>query len=119
MTDSHPDPSPELRKFARAVLDVLVPLGEALAAGVPPPTGEQSSCQQAWCPVCAMAALVCGEQHPMTTVVAEYAAVLVSMLGAVADHGGAPDPPSKASHGGMPPPPAPGRYQHIPVIVHD
>jgi hypothetical protein len=117
----HPDLGPELRALAQAILDRLDPAvraGAAMASG-----GGQGKCEQVWCPVCALAALVNGEQHPLLTVVAEHSVALVSMIRAIIteDGAGPPEP------GGGPPdrpvpdsPERPGsRYQHIPVSVED
>ena len=88
-------------------------------------------CQQVWCPVCALAALVAGEQHPLLTVIAEHSVALLAVIRAIvedaADTGGrplpsrrpAPPPPSGPPGGDEPPPTGPGRYQHIPVTVEE
>ena len=58
MTGSHPDIGPELRQLAQTILDRLDPavrLAAARAAGSGDGPGK---CQQVWCPVCALAALV-------------------------------------------------------------
>lgn len=136
MSDAHPDVPPELRRLAQTILDRLDPAVRMAAARAT--TGRDSRCQQKWCPVCAVAALVTGEQHPMLTVVAEHSVALLSVVRAMTDaldqgQGGPPAPPSDPSgsaatpgptpdDGGPdddPPPPAPGRYQHIPVSVED
>ena len=87
-------------------------------------------CQQVWCPVCALAALVSGEQHPLVTVIADHSvalmAVIRSMATAAADTT-QPEPPG--DHEATGPAPAGeqptangstaanGRYHDIPVIV--
>ena len=131
MTGSHPDIGPELRQLAQTILDRLDPavrLAAARAAGSGDAPGK---CQQVWCPVCALAALVAGEQHPLLTVVAEHSVALLAVVRAIientADTGGptppeppeAPPPPSGPPGGDQPPPPGPGRYQHIPVTVEE
>ena len=83
----------------------------------PVPTAP-GKCQQVWCPVCALAALVSGEQHPLLTVIAEHSVALLSVVRAmVADiestRGPAAPPPDE------PPPSGPSRYQHIPVTVEE
>lgn len=60
MSGAHPDPGPELRALAQSILDRLEPairLAAARAASAPDSPGR---CQQVWCPVCALAALVSG-----------------------------------------------------------
>jgi hypothetical protein len=128
MTASHPDIGPELRRLAQTILDRLDPavrLAAARAAG-----SGAGKCQQVWCPVCALAALVAGEQHPLLTVIAEHSVGLLAVIRAIiedtADTGGpnppeppqAP-PPSGPPGGDEPPPAGPGRYQHIPVTVEE
>lgn len=75
-----------------------------------------------WCPVCALAAMVSGEQHPLLSVVAEHSVALLAVVKAIVndvDGGGSATPPPEP--GGPPPegPPPPGRYQHIPVTVEE
>ena len=53
----------------------------ALAAGADGP----GKCQQVWCPVCALAALVSGEQHPLLTVIAEHSVALLTVVRAMVD----------------------------------
>jgi hypothetical protein len=84
-----------------------------------------------WCPVCALAALVAGEQHPLLTVVAEHSVALLAVIRAVvadtADTASGPagpppppeTPPPTDGPGGEPPPAGPGHYQHIPVTVEE
>jgi hypothetical protein len=119
---------PELRQLAQSILDKLDPAVRLAAARAL--SGGQGRCQQVWCPVCALAALVAGEQHPLLTVVAEHSVALLTVIKAVidgADGGEAkgsdepPDgpPPPPAPGGDEPPPPGPGRYQHIPVTVEE
>ncbi|OBI79460.1 hypothetical protein A5663_19100, partial [Mycobacterium sp. E740] len=103
-------------------LDPAVRLAAARAVG-----GGPGKCQQVWCPVCALAALIAGEQHPLLTVVAEHSVALLAVVRAVLDQAGAtapgqppPDKPSgPAPEGPEPTPPGPGRYQHIPVTVEE
>jgi hypothetical protein len=121
MTGSHPDIGPELRQLAQAILDKIDPavrLAAARAAG----TGDgPGKCQQVWCPVCALAALAAGEQHPLLTVIAEHSVALLAVIRAIIDdtaqaHPSGPEPPPE---GPPPPPEGPGRYQHIPVTVEE
>lgn len=132
MTGSHPDIGPELRQLAQTILDKLDPavrLAAARAAGSGDGPGK---CQQVWCPVCALAALVAGEQHPLLTVIAEHSVALLAIIRAIIeDAAGTPrgpgfpepppegPPPSGGPDDGEPPPTGPGRYQHIPVTVEE
>jgi len=126
MTGSHPDIGPELRQLAQTILDRLDPavrLAAARAAGSGDAPGK---CQQVWCPVCALAALVAGEQHPLLTVVAEHSVALLAVVRAMVDNmetppepPETPPPPSGPPDGDQPPPAEPGRYQHIPVTVEE
>ena len=131
MTGSNSDLGPELRRLAQAILDRLDPAVRlAAASAVASAAGSPGKCQQVWCPVCALAAVVNGEQHPMLTVIAEHSVALLDAIravladgntGASAD-GGAPGPddePDGPPSGGGPAPTGPGRYQHIPVTVED
>ena len=133
MTGSHADIGPELRQLALTILDKLDPavrLAAARAAGSGDGPGK---CQQVWCPVCALAALVAGEQHPLLDVIAEHSVALLMVVRAVLENGanGAPGPtgpgepppsgppPPDGPNGGEPSPSGPGRYQHIPVTVEE
>jgi hypothetical protein len=123
MTGSHPDIGPELRQLAQTILDRLDPavrLAAARAAGSGDGPGK---CQQVWCPVCALAALVAGEQHPLLTVVAEHSVALLAVVRSMVENietpPDAPPPPSGPPSGEQPPPAEPGRYQHIPVTVEE
>ncbi|TGD86360.1 hypothetical protein BayCH28_18385 [Mycolicibacterium sp. CH28] len=117
MTGPHPDIGPELRALAQTILDRLDPAiraGAAMAAGA---GGGPGKCQQVWCPVCALAALANGEQHPMLTLIAEHSVALMTMVRAMVAETGpdtSPDAP--------PPEPdaaAPSRYEHIPITVEE
>jgi hypothetical protein len=122
----HPDLGPELRALAQAILDRLDP---AVRAGVAMTAGSaQGKCQQVWCPVCALAALVNGEQHPLLTVVAEHSVALVAMLRAMIDEegqaqsgpeGASPEDPDPTDPDPYGPGPGPSRYEHIPVSVEE
>jgi hypothetical protein len=132
MTGGHSDIGPELRQLAQAILDRLDPAVRLAAARAAGSADGPGSCQQVWCPVCALAALVAGEQHPLLTVVADHSVALLAVIRAiVGDTGGAghgpgfpeppdaPPPPSGPPSGGEPPPTGPGRYEHIPVTVEE
>uniref|UniRef100_A0A5Q5BLY2 Uncharacterized protein n=2 Tax=unclassified Mycobacterium TaxID=2642494 RepID=A0A5Q5BLY2_MYCSS len=130
MSADHPDLGPELRALAQAILnrvDPAIRFAAARAAGSG--ADRPGSCQQVWCPVCALAALVQGEQHPLLNVVAEHSVALLGVVRALVDDidaaGPPPQPPqppqpSPPPPSGEPPPrPGPGRYQHIPVTVQE
>src|SRR5579875_2630547 len=131
VTGVHPDIAPELRKLAQTILDGIDPAVRAAAmraSGGGPGTGK---CQQVWCPVCALAALVTGEQHPLLSVVAEHSVALLAVIRAiVADANGTgaptptPPPPDGPPGGGVaaePPSDAAtkSRYQPISVTVDE
>lgn len=133
MSSAHGDIGPELRRLAQVILDRLDPAVQAASAAAQG-RGDPGRCQQVWCPVCALAALVAGEQHPLLTVIAEHSVSLTAVIGAmVADAERAADaqsaPPKPHAAGTTPPPPADGdrtppppgngagRYQHIPIVV--
>jgi hypothetical protein len=121
VSGSHSDIGPELRQLAQTILDQLDPAVRLAAARLS--AGGDGKCQQVWCPVCALAALVNGEQHPMLSVIAEHSVALLAVVRAMADSAGAsetPEPPSTPDGPPDEPPPAgPGRYQHIPVTVEE
>ena len=119
MTGSHPELGSELRQLAQEILDRLDPAVRLAAANF---AGSADSapgkCQQVWCPVCALAAVVNGEQHPLLTVIAEHSVALLTVVRAmVADIEStqAPDRPPPDE----PPPSGPSGYQHIPVTVEE
>jgi hypothetical protein len=127
VSGSHPDIGPELRQLAQAILDRLDPA--VRLAAVRATAGGAGKCQQVWCPVCALAALVNGEQHPLLTVIAEHSVALLAVVRAMAESAGEPpeppQPPDASPPGpevppdDEPPPTGPGRYQHIPVTVEE
>lgn len=130
MSGTHPDPGPELRALAQSILDRLEPairLAAARATSAPDGSGR---CQQVWCPVCALAAMVSGEQHPLLAVVAEHSVALLTVVRAIVNDQadpGASAPAGPAATAAEPPaateppdgPSPPGRYQHIPVTVEE
>ena len=123
MTGSHPDLGPELRKLAQSLLDRIDPAVRAAAAlaGAVADSGP-GKCQQVWCPVCALAALVTGEEHPLLTVVSEHSVALLAVLRAILDDSaGDTDstPPEGPPPGDAAPEPGVGRYQHIPVTIEE
>jgi hypothetical protein len=134
MTGSHPELGTELRQLAQEILDRLDPAVRLAAANFAASADSApGKCQQVWCPVCALAAVVNGEQHPLLTVIAEHSVALLTVIRAVLDderdddgdrgaEGGSPSPdggPDAPPPDDNPPPPPPGRYQHIPVTVED
>ncbi|MGV0780211.1 hypothetical protein [Mycolicibacterium sp. XJ775] len=134
MTGSHPELGSELRQLAQEILDRLDPAVRLAAANFAASADSaRGKCQQVWCPVCALAAVVNGEQHPLLTVIAEHSVALLTVIRAVLDderdddgdrgaEGGSPSPdggPDVPPPDDNPPPPPPGRYQHIPVTVED
>ena len=123
MTGSHSDIGPELRQLAQTILDRLEPAVRLAAARAAGSGDGQGNCQQVWCPVCALAALVAGEQHPMLDVVAEHSVALLAVVRAVIENGSdaAPGPtgPDEPPPENPSPPNGPGRYQHIPVTVEE
>ncbi len=127
MTGAHPDLGPELRQLAQAILDKIDPAVRLAAARAAGSAGGPGKCQQVWCPVCALAALAAGEQHPLLNVIAEHSVALLTVVRAMVDNvptppepPDAPPPPPPGDDGpDGPPPTGPGRYQHIPVTVED
>ena len=117
MSDAHADLGPELRALAQSILDRIDPAVRAAAAAVVGAEGS-GKCQQVWCPVCALAALVSGEQHPLLTVIAEHSVGLLTVVRAMVDGiESTPGPDQPPPEG--PPPSGPSRYQHIPVTVEE
>ena len=121
MTGSHSDIGPELRALAQAILDRLDPAMRAAAAMASAAGNGPGKCQQVWCPFCALAALVNGEQHPLLTVIAEHSVALLTLIRTMTADGAPPPGPDGAptpdGDGPDASPPTQGRYQHIPVTV--
>jgi hypothetical protein len=128
---AHADIGPELRRLAQTILDGIDPAVRAaatLATGAGVGTGK---CQQVWCPVCALAALASGEQHPLLTVIADHSVALLDMIRRIVDDidRSAPQPPDDGPPDGARPQTDTGgpngeagaktRYQPIPVIVEE
>jgi hypothetical protein len=125
VTGVHPDIGPELRKLAQKILDQIDPavrLAASMAVGDGAGTGK---CQQVWCPVCALAAVVSGDEHPLLTVVAEHSVALLAMIRAIVDQVDQTTPPPPTPPGGAVEPesasdPRPTtRYQPISVTVDE
>ncbi|MFZ2174235.1 MAG: hypothetical protein WAW17_09400 [Rhodococcus sp. (in: high G+C Gram-positive bacteria)] len=117
MNDDHAQLVAELRALAESALDRLEPLLQRAAspraaedtvpaaagpdtdpAAAGPGTASWSGCT--WCPVCALAAVILGEQHDLVTLLATQASVLVTVLRQILDEHGAHDSPDP---GGPPP----------------
>jgi hypothetical protein len=124
VTGMHPDIGPELRKLAQSILDGIDPavrLAATRALGGGAGTGK---CQQVWCPVCALAAVVTGEEHPLVTVIAEHSVALLTVIRAIVDQVGSTPPPDGPPGGGAQADNAadagtPSRYQPIAVTAED
>lgn len=95
MADGHSDVAADLWALAENVLTRLEPvLRQAVEDQSERP---QQGCS--WCPVCALAALMRGEQHDLITLVAsEGAAVLALLRQLMSDHAG-----SQGQHSARPP----------------
>ncbi|MFS0900848.1 hypothetical protein [Mycolicibacterium litorale] len=128
MSADHSDVGPELKALAQAILARVDPAIRFAAARAAAGGDRAGSCQQVWCPVCALAALVQGQQHPLLDIVAEHSVALLDVLRALVDDIDAagppsppePSPPTPPPPSDEPPPPSgPGRYQHIPVTVQE
>jgi hypothetical protein len=139
VSGAHPDIGPELRRLAQAILDGIDPAvrtAAALTAGAGAGTGK---CQQVWCPVCALAALATGDQHPLLTVIADHSIALLEVIRDIVDDidrsskptpKPPPDGPPGGGMGGQPGAETPAggaageaaaktRYQPIPVTVEE
>jgi hypothetical protein len=118
MTERHADLGLELRLLAQSILDRIDPAVRAAAAAAAGADGP-GKCQQVWCPVCALAALVSGEQHPLLTVIAEHSVALLTVVRAMVSDIESTPAPDGAPPPDEPPPSGPSRYQHIPVTVEE
>ncbi|OBG29323.1 hypothetical protein [Mycobacterium sp. 852002-51057_SCH5723018] len=134
MNGAHPELGPELRRLAQAILDSIDPAvrtAAALTAGAGVGTGK---CQQVWCPVCALAALATGDQHPLLTVIADHSMALLEVIRGIVsdindiDRSGKPPPDGPAGGGADADADAGAtagdttvktRYQPIPVTVEE
>jgi len=118
MTTPHPDIGPELRRLAQVILDRLDPAVRAAAAMATETLSGPGRCRQVWCPVCALAAVVSGEQHPLLTVIADHSVALMAVIRTMATAPGDPTQPAPpGDHEAAGPAAAPGRYHDIPVTV--
>lgn len=130
MSGAHPEIGPELRRLAQSILDGIDPALRAaatLTAGAGPGTGK---CQQVWCPVCALAALATGDQHPLLTAIADHSIALLQVIRDIVNEASDIDRASKPTP--EPPPDGPPggatdagdtasrtRYQPIPVTLDE
>lgn len=98
MSGSHPELGPELRQLAQLILNTVDPALRAAATLVSARAGDEGSgpCQQVWCPVCALAALITGEEHPLLTVVAQHSEALLVVIRSMVDSAGSGDTPGGA-----------------------
>lgn len=92
MSRAHIDVGPELRRLAQMILDGIDPA--VRAAITMASSGGPGKCQQVWCPVCALAAVVNGEQHPLVTVIADHSVALLDVIRAIVDDIDSPPSPS-------------------------
>lgn len=127
MSGAHPEIGPELRRLAQTILDGIDPAvrsAAVLTAGAGPGTGK---CQQVWCPVCALAALATGDQHPLLTAIADHSIALLQVIRDIVDDidrasRPTPEPPPDGPPGGAADSgdAAPRtRYQPIPVTLDE
>ena len=125
MTALHPDIGPELRKLAQSILDGIDPAVRVAAARALGDGAGTGKCQQVWCPVCALAAVVTGEEHPLLTVIAEHSVALLAMIRAIVEQVDGSTPPPDGPPGGgaradsAADAGATSRYQPINVTVED
>ncbi|MBB4855694.1 hypothetical protein HNP40_003101 [Mycobacteroides chelonae] len=129
MTGTHPQLGPELRALAASILDKLDPaLRQAVRA--PADGGVPGKCDQLFCPVCALAALIEGEHHPLLATIAEHSLALVMVVRAMLEAEAGPNGPDGPGDGGSGPehrspfPPSPPSsqstaYQPIPVDIDE
>ena len=128
MNAAHPEIGPELRKLAQAILDGIDPavrMAATLTAGDGPGTGK---CQQIWCPVCALAAVATGDQHPLITMIADHSIALLEVIRSLVDDiDRSAKPPPDGPPGGEPPTDGgaaddagvTSHYQPIPVTIEE
>ena len=124
MNAAHPEIGPELRKLAQAILDGIDPavrMAASLTGGDGPGTGK---CQQIWCPVCALAAVATGDQHPLITIIADHSIALLDVIRSIVDdidRSAKPPPDGPPGDGARPEPDASTatHYQPIPVTIEE
>lgn len=124
----HSDLGPELRQLVQSLLDRLGPAVRAAASMAGDARRGTGRCEQVWCPVCALAAAVNGEQHPLLTLLAEHSESLMTVVRAIAGDqppaepttaaaAAPPTPEADEPDAGAPPPSSNGRYHHIPIVL--
>ncbi|WP_165497031.1 hypothetical protein [Rhodococcus sp. ABRD24] len=114
MTGEHAELTAELRALAETVLERLGPVLQKAAAPRPEgAVGDPAPCPScSWCPLCALAALIRGEQHDLVTLLAGQASTLLAVLREALDnHEWAPASP------GTEPDPAGGTSSFVPIDV--
>jgi hypothetical protein len=129
---AHTDIGPELRRLAQSLLDGIDPALRAAAARASGAGLGTGKCQQVWCPVCALAAVVSGEQHPLVSVIADHSVALLDVIRAIVDdidRSATPPPDGPPDGGGVTVEPSAQnggggangktRYQPIPVTVEE
>jgi hypothetical protein len=123
---THPDIGPELRRLAQKILDQIDPAIRLAAARATGDGAGTGTCQQVWCPVCALAAVVTGDEHPLLTVIAEHSVALLAVIRALVDQAdrSTPTPPDGPPSGPRPDdaadePARASRYQPIVVTVEE
>ncbi|WP_144206207.1 hypothetical protein [Mycobacterium tilburgii] len=132
MTTPRSELGPELRRLAQAILDGIDPavrMAATMTAGNGPGTGK---CQQIWCPMCALAALATGDQHPLLTFIADHSFALLEVIRAIVndiDRSATPPPDDDPPGGGTASESPNGdnaadtegrsRYQPIPVTIEE
>jgi hypothetical protein len=128
---AHTDIGTELRRLAQAILDGVDPAVRAAAAMASGAGAGTGKCQQVWCPVCALAAVVTGEEHPLVTVIADHSVALLDVIRAIVDDidRSAEPPPDgppgggltaeAAAHNGANGSNGKSRYQPIPVTLEE
>ena len=116
-----------MRRLAQVILDRLDPAVRAAAGMATETLRGPGRCQQVWCPVCALAAVVSGEQHPLLTVIADHSVALMAVIRTMATAPGDPTQPAPpddhesagpvSANGNSAPAGANGRYHDIPITV--
>ncbi|AOW92850.1 hypothetical protein BFN03_09650 [Rhodococcus sp. WMMA185] len=91
MTDDHAQVMEELRLLVEAALDRIEPIVQRIVTTHTPEGAEATSSEAgqwsgcSWCPVCALAAMIRGEQHDLVTLLASQASILIAMLRQILD----------------------------------
>jgi hypothetical protein len=127
VSGAHSEIGPELRRLAQAILDGIDPAVRMAAARTAGGEAGTGKCQQVWCPVCALAALATGDQHPLLTVIADHSIALLEVVRAIIndvsdiDRSPKPPPDGPPDDGGAPEPQpaAKSRYEPIAVTIDE